>query len=77
MSFVKSVLSTKKLRQSFYRIRNFISIVCGIAAMSLAHERFGPDGANMAIGVVAIFIAYLTIAPLIALILCFLEQMLT
>jgi hypothetical protein len=75
-TFAQSVLSTQKRRQSFYYCRNFIAAGCGLFAYMKLSVSLGMIIGSV-IGFVTMIVAYLTIAPAIALLLCLLEQMLS
>lgn len=68
--FIESVLFTQKRRQLFYWVRNLVAF---IAAVSVFHEVGGGLGAGLA--VLALFVAYYTVAPVVAFAACLFEQM--
>lgn len=68
--FVASILSTQKRRQQFYYVRNITSLFSGIA-----FGQYIGGGIGFFFGVIAIVVAYMTIAPIIALLVCLIEQM--
>ncbi|MEI6336869.1 MAG: hypothetical protein WCS87_20105 [Methylococcaceae bacterium] len=70
-SFVRGVLSTKRKRQNFFNIRMLVTFACAGAAYNF----FGGTVGVVA-GFVAIFISYMTVAPIVAFTLCLLEWLL-
>lgn len=71
-SFVRSVLSTPKQRQRFFYFRNGTAILAGALVFTSVTGTFGAI-----LGVLAIPLAYFTVSPIIAFIVCFVEQMLS
>jgi hypothetical protein len=75
MGFIKSVTSTRKSRQRFYYFRNLTSAICAIVVFQYL------SGASIGLylsiaGAIAGFaIGYMTIAPIVAFIICLIEQM--
>jgi hypothetical protein len=69
-SFIRSVLSTQKQRQRFFYFRNFSAGACAL----MAGVEIG-GGMGLAVGFVVLFLAYYTVAPIIAFIICLIEQM--
>ncbi len=70
--FVKSVLSTKKQRQAFFYFRNLIALACALVSFKYIGGSIG-----LGVGVVVLVVGYMTIAPVVAFIICLLEQMLS
>ncbi|WP_296246270.1 hypothetical protein [uncultured Stenotrophomonas sp.] len=71
-SFVQGVLSSRKQRQRFFYFRSFITIGCGIAAFKL----FDGDIALL-VGLGGLVVGYFTVAPVVAFLICFFEQLLS
>lgn len=69
-TFVDSVLSTRRQQQRYYWARNMISLGCGAWAF---HALVG--GMGIAIGFSVIVIAHFTVSPVVAFVLCLIEQM--
>lgn len=72
-SFVYSVLSTQKNRQRYFYFKNTIAAVCGIAAYVKISSLFG-SALGVGVAVIAAILAYLTVAPVIAFLICLFEQ---
>ncbi|WP_157385930.1 hypothetical protein [Methylosarcina fibrata] len=75
-TFAQSVLSTQKRRQSYFYCRNLIAGGCGLFAYVKLSASLGMT-IGAIVGFTAMIASYLTIAPLIALLLCLFEQMLS
>ena len=71
-SFVNDVLSSRKQRQRFSWFRVMISFV----AAFLAGSQFS-DTLAIGVGIIALPIAYMTVAPVLAFIICLIEGMLS
>lgn len=69
-SFVQSVLSTKKQRQAFYYFRGIVSLLCAVAVFKMAPEEW-----SIILAGAGLVVSYLTVAPVIAFIICLAEQM--
>jgi len=69
-SFVQSVLSSQKQRQRYYYFKNITAGLCGIATFVGLGGVFG-----IALGVAATVLAYFTVAPIVAFLICLFEQM--
>lgn len=72
MGFIKSVLSTKKQRQSFFYFRNLTALACALVTFKYIGGSIG-----LGLAVVALVVGYMTVAPVVAFIICLLEQMLS
>lgn len=70
VSFIGSVLSTRKQRQRFYWARNVISFACAALAF---HAIGGTLGLVVAVG--ALCGAYFTVAPVLAFLMCLVEHL--
>ena len=71
-SFVRSVLSTPKQRQRFFYFRNGTALISGVLVFTSVTGTLGAI-----LGVLAVPVAYLTIAPIVAFVICLVEQMLS
>lgn len=71
-SFTRSVLSTKTQRQRFFYFRNITAFLCGIAVFT-----FVGGTAGYILAVVAFLLSYITVAPIVAFIICLAEQLLS
>lgn len=69
-TFVESVLSTRQQHQRYYWARNVISLGCGAWTF---HALGG--GIGIASGLAAMVIAHFTVSPVVAFVLCLIEQM--
>lgn len=69
-SFVRGVLSSQKQRQRYYYFKNGIAFVSGLFIFVQLGGVIG-----FALGIVGAFIAIFTIAPIIAFLICLIEQM--
>lgn len=70
--FVQSVLSTKKQRQTFFYFRNLVAFICALVTFKFVGGSIG-----LGVAVVALVLGYITIAPIVAFIICLIEQMLS
>lgn len=78
--FIRSVLSTQKQRQRFFWFRNVISLLCPLGVLHLFKDGYIPIPSSLdwliwVLAFASIFIGYLTIAPIIAFAVCFLEHL--
>ena len=71
-SIRQSILSTPKQRKRFFWARNMTTLFVGAAVFYWLPEPWG-----MILVLPAVVIGYLTIAPVVALILCFIEEMMS
>ncbi|RYH62358.1 MAG: hypothetical protein EON54_09470 [Alcaligenaceae bacterium] len=69
-TFVWSVLSARGQQQRYYWARNIISLGCGAWAF---HALGG--GLGFAIALAAMVLAQFTVSPVVAFVLCLIEQM--
>lgn len=67
---MESVLSTRQQQQRYYWARNMISLGCGAWAF---YSLVG--GMGTAIGLAAMVIAHFTVSPVVAFVLCLIEQL--
>ena len=70
--FVRSILDTPKQRSRFFWIR---SMVAGASGFYAGHLITGTTG--VAIGFAVAALSFYTLAPVVALVVCFVEQMLS
>lgn len=70
--FVQSVLSTKKQRQAFFYFRNLIAFACALVTFKFVNGSLG-----LGLAVVTLILSYMTIAPVVAFVICLFEQMLS
>ena len=70
--FVRSVLTTPKQRIRFFWIRSILAGASGFYA-----AQFVPGALGVALGFAAAAVSFYTVAPVIALVICFVEQMLS
>jgi hypothetical protein len=68
--YIRSVLSTKTQRQRFFYVRNLIAFLCAVATFQFFG---GAIGGGLA--AVALLLSYITVAPVIAFIICLIEQL--
>lgn len=68
--FIRSVLSTKKRRQTFFYFRNLIALVCAGVTYKFVGGSIG-----LGVAAIALVLGYMTIAPVIAFLICLIEQM--
>ncbi len=73
-TFVNSVLSTHKRRQGYFYVRNLVAGGCGFAVYTKLVVTLGTTMA-VAAGIATTIGAYFTVAPIIALLACLIEQM--
>ena len=71
-SFINDVLSSRKQRQRFSWFRVMITFVVAF----LAGSQFN-DTLAIGIGIIALPIAYMTVAPVLAFLICLVEGMLS
>lgn len=75
--FIRSVLSTQKQRQRFFWFRNVISMLCAYGVFQFFANTGVAQELVWAAALAALVISYFTLAPVVAFIICFIEQMLS
>lgn len=75
--FIRSVLSTQKQRQRFFWFRNVISMGCAYGAFQFFVTTGMAQELVWGAAFAALVISYFTLAPVVAFIICFIEQMLS
>jgi hypothetical protein len=73
-SFKNGVLSSPKQKQRYFYFKHLISGLCGIIAYTHFSAGLGVTAA-LIISVGAALLAFLTIAPVVAFLICLFEQM--
>lgn len=68
--FISNVLSSKKQRKRFFWFRNVISVFFAF----LAYQEVGGTLGWLALAL-ALIVSYFTVAPTIAFVICFIEEM--
>lgn len=66
-------IRTKKQKARYFWAKRVIAVLCGAAAYQFAVDSFG--SAAIALGLITFFLSYVTIAPIAAAAICFLEEM--
>lgn len=69
-TFIESILSTQKQRQRFYYFRNLTALCCAVGGFHFAAQHFA-----WAAAIVGLFAGYLIIGPVVAFLVCLIEQM--
>jgi hypothetical protein len=72
--FVDGILSTNKQKKRFFYFRNLSAVILAVVAYVELDNRVGGFFA-VGLAFLALFVAYKTVSVLIALSICFIEQM--
>jgi biotin transporter BioY len=74
LSVFKDSIRTKRQKALYYWVKRMIAIFIGIAVLSYTANFIGDW--SIAIGMLAFFVSYVTVSPVIAGVLCFFEEIL-